>query len=190
MDSSQQWLVLGSVGSGCTGLSSRGSQDRLLHSIWNLPRPHIQPMSPALAGRFLSTEPPGKSWAECFFWGHSLLNTYVLRRQSLEAWFVMWRDFSENWKEDQIAISSFFLLKPSSSHCKWIGSSEQGWWSARNWPRCHQHFFRDFPQYYHCPGLATAEHIGSGWRPYYQGFLFLGNLCYQKSSQKVVTPFT
>ena len=33
MDSSQQWLVLGSVGSGCTGLSSRGSQDRLLHSI-------------------------------------------------------------------------------------------------------------------------------------------------------------
>ena len=29
--------------------------------MWNLPRPGIKPMSPALAGRFLTTEPPGKS---------------------------------------------------------------------------------------------------------------------------------
>ena len=107
------------MGSGCTGFGSRGTRAWLLHSIRNLPRPHVKPMSPASAGRFLSTVPPGKSWAECFLWGHSLLNTYVLGRQSLEVWFVIWRDFSENWKEDQIAISSFFLLKPSSSLCKW-----------------------------------------------------------------------
>ena len=29
--------------------------------MWNLPRPGIEPMSPALAGGFLSTVPPGKS---------------------------------------------------------------------------------------------------------------------------------
>ena len=29
--------------------------------MWGLPRPGIQPVSPALAGRFLSTAPPGKS---------------------------------------------------------------------------------------------------------------------------------
>ena len=29
--------------------------------MWNLPGPGIEPMSPALAGRFLSTAPPGKS---------------------------------------------------------------------------------------------------------------------------------
>ena len=29
--------------------------------MWNLPRPEIKPMSPALADRFLSTTPPGKS---------------------------------------------------------------------------------------------------------------------------------
>ena len=29
--------------------------------MWNLPRPGFQPLSPALAGRFLSTGPPGKS---------------------------------------------------------------------------------------------------------------------------------
>ena len=29
--------------------------------MWNLPGPEIKPMSPLLAGRFLSTAPPGKS---------------------------------------------------------------------------------------------------------------------------------
>ena len=34
--------------------------------MWNLPGPGIKPMSPALAGRFLSTIPPGKSGTTCF----------------------------------------------------------------------------------------------------------------------------
>ena len=42
-------------------LSTRGTQAWLLCSLWNLPRPGIKPMSPALAGRFLSTVPPEKS---------------------------------------------------------------------------------------------------------------------------------
>ena len=29
--------------------------------MWDLPRPGIEPMSPALAGGFLTTGPPGKS---------------------------------------------------------------------------------------------------------------------------------
>jgi len=33
---------------------------QLLHSMWNLPRSRIEPVSPVLAGRFLSTVPPGK----------------------------------------------------------------------------------------------------------------------------------
>jgi len=28
--------------------------------MWDLPGPGIKPMSPALAGRFFTTEPPGK----------------------------------------------------------------------------------------------------------------------------------
>ena len=31
------------------------------HSVWNLPRPGIEPMFPILAGGFLTTGPPGKS---------------------------------------------------------------------------------------------------------------------------------
>ena len=33
----------------------------MLHCIWNLPRSEIEPVSPALAGGFLHTVPPGKS---------------------------------------------------------------------------------------------------------------------------------
>ena len=34
---------------------------QLLHSMWYLPGPRIQPMSPEFVGRFLSTVPEGKS---------------------------------------------------------------------------------------------------------------------------------
>ena len=42
------------------GLGSCGAQTLLLHDMWDLPRPRIEPMSPASAGGFLSTVPPGK----------------------------------------------------------------------------------------------------------------------------------
>ena len=41
-------------------LSSCGTWALLLHSMWDLPGPGIEPMSPALAGRFSTTAPPGK----------------------------------------------------------------------------------------------------------------------------------
>ena len=34
---------------------------QLLVGMWNLPGPEMEPMSPALAGRFLSTVPLGRS---------------------------------------------------------------------------------------------------------------------------------
>ena len=39
-------------------LSSCGSRAQLLHGMWDLPRPGLEPVSPALAGRFLTTAPP------------------------------------------------------------------------------------------------------------------------------------
>ena len=41
-------------------LSSCGSWAQLLRSMWYLPRPGLEPLSPALAGGFLTTAPPGK----------------------------------------------------------------------------------------------------------------------------------
>ena len=41
-------------------LSSCGSRAQLLRGMWDLPRPGHEPVSPALAGRFSTTAPPGK----------------------------------------------------------------------------------------------------------------------------------
>ena len=67
------WLfLLRSTGSRCTGSSSCGPQaleSRLssmwrtdLVAPWDLPGPGLEPVFPALAGGFLTTEPPGKPW--------------------------------------------------------------------------------------------------------------------------------
>ena len=42
-------------------LSSCGARAWLLRSMWDLPGPGIEPVSPVLAGRFLTTMPPRKS---------------------------------------------------------------------------------------------------------------------------------
>ena len=68
-----QWLLLlQSMGSRCTGfsscgsralerrLSSCGARAKLLRGMWDIPGPGLEPVSPALAGRFLTTAPPGK----------------------------------------------------------------------------------------------------------------------------------
>ena len=41
-------------------LSNCGSRAQPLRSMWDLPRPGLEPVSPALAGRFSTTAPPGK----------------------------------------------------------------------------------------------------------------------------------
>ena len=52
-------------------LSSSGSRAQLLHGMWDLPRPGHEPMSPALAGRFSTTAPPGKP-------NHNTFKIYIL----------------------------------------------------------------------------------------------------------------
>ena len=41
-------------------LSNCGSLAQLLRSMWDLPRPGLKPVSPALAGRFSTAAPPVK----------------------------------------------------------------------------------------------------------------------------------
>ena len=76
---SLRWLLLlRSTGSRHTGFSSCGSwalEHRLsscgaraspLRGMWDLPRPGLEPVSPALAGRFSTTAPLGKPHASVF----------------------------------------------------------------------------------------------------------------------------
>ena len=66
-----RFLLLRSTGSRACGLSDGSSQvldtgsiveaqASRFHSIWDLPRPRIEPVFPALAGGFFTTELPGK----------------------------------------------------------------------------------------------------------------------------------
>ena len=50
-------------------LSSCGSRTQLLRGMWDLPRPGLEPVSPALAGRFSTTAPPGKPQNMILYWG-------------------------------------------------------------------------------------------------------------------------
>ena len=57
-------------------LSSCGSQAQLLRGMWDLPGPGLEPVSPALAGRFSTTAPPGKP----YIFDYSPINTYFLTK--------------------------------------------------------------------------------------------------------------
>ena len=51
-------------------LSSCGSQAQLLRGMWDLPRPGLEPVSSALAGRFSTAAPPGKPSTSLKYQGH------------------------------------------------------------------------------------------------------------------------
>ena len=48
-------------------LSNCGSRTQLLRGMWDLPRPGLEPVSPALAGRLSTTVPPGKPKTHTLF---------------------------------------------------------------------------------------------------------------------------
>ena len=48
------------------GLSSCGTQAQLFRGMWDLPRPGLEPVSPALAGGFLTTASPGMPSSRTF----------------------------------------------------------------------------------------------------------------------------
>ena len=49
-------------------LSSCGAWTQLLRGMWDRPGPGLEPVSPALAGGFLTTVPPGKSLPHIFWY--------------------------------------------------------------------------------------------------------------------------
>ena len=57
-------------------LSNCGSRAHLLRGMWDLPKPGLEPVSPALAGRVSTTVPPGKP-SSCGFIFISLMTNDV-----------------------------------------------------------------------------------------------------------------
>ena len=90
------------------GLSSTGSVvvvQALPHSMWDLPGSGIQPMSPALAGGFFTTESPGKPCVLVFVLKVSAVLCIKLKQT-----------FTDIWKESPLT----FLPSPSLHICLYI----------------------------------------------------------------------
>ena len=91
-------------------LSNCGSRAQLLRGTWDLPRPGLEPVSPALAGRFSTTAPPGKPgtvhsnyWIETCVYnkitvGLSIKNEWKSKRGG--SWIKGW------WKTTNVLITS------------------------------------------------------------------------------------
>ena len=91
--------------------SSHGTRAWLLRGLWNLPRAGIEPVSPALAGGFLTTGSPGKSSvllkglpghrpSQSLFWFFSLHTkglSYRPRTQALS--LCPWLSEREMWEK-------------------------------------------------------------------------------------------
>ena len=60
-------------------LSSCGSRAQPLRGMWDPPRPGLEPVSPALAGRFSTTAPPGKPLVSHFYVRLYLLEDFISR---------------------------------------------------------------------------------------------------------------
>ena len=50
--------------------------------MWDLSGPGLEPMSPALTGRFLTTAPPGKSRCLVFSYGYTLVTITTIKTYS------------------------------------------------------------------------------------------------------------
>ena len=85
-------------------LSSSGSRAQLLRGMWDLPRLGLEPVSPALAGRFSTTAPPGKPQEKL-----DLYEEILIRKKRV----------GDPWKHRKQASLRIVLWQCPSMHCQW-----------------------------------------------------------------------
>ena len=88
-------------------LSNCGSQAQPLRGMWDLPRPGLEPVSPALAGGFSTTAPPGKP--QGFFFNNSTNGLYKFSR----TWYSVTSDSDLFVAESGFSTSSFSYSRRS-----------------------------------------------------------------------------
>ena len=100
------------------GLTSCGAWAFLLCSVWDRPGSGMELLSPALAGGFFTTEPPGKPWMNIWWtkwtklWVHSCCNSCLKTpswalKPSCSSWWRKWTVIPQKW---------IWLLKKAQSH--------------------------------------------------------------------------
>ena len=89
-------------------LSNCGSRAQLLRGMWDLPRPRLEPVSPALAGRFSTTVPPGKPF-----------NTF-LKKLIIYLFRLRWVFIAAHGLSLVAASGSYSLLQCSGFSLRWL----------------------------------------------------------------------
>ena len=82
-------------------LSSCGSRAQPLRGMWDLPRPGLEPVSPALAGRLSTTAPPGKPHIDIFEYYKSDAMSFL--------GYHIWR----HWRPSCPSLVILILITPS-----------------------------------------------------------------------------
>ena len=80
--------------------------------MWYLPGPGIEPMSPALAGGFFTTEPPGKPFCPFFDW---VIFFFIVLHESLTMFKIIPHAFWELRAERALGHINL-ETKPGSPH--------------------------------------------------------------------------
>ena len=107
--------------------------------MWDLPRPGLEPVSPALAGRFLTTEPPGKSPLISFWnqWPKFNAIAFVkLKSRFLETILILYCFFSWRYSpRQQLPITTFWVLRLLPRNVGSLATSSEN----QRVEDCHQH---------------------------------------------------
>ena len=125
-------------------LGSRGAWALIASSTWRLPKPVVEPMSPELAGNFLSIVPSEKSQQSLTLWNvSSCLTSWHRIDEGLSCWFLDYaRQFiftkydvgdalwvpvqNENVRPSGMVNSVSASLMPAALTCAWV-CSVPGW---------------------------------------------------------------
>ena len=150
MGFSLRWLLLlQSMGSRCAGFSSCGARAQLLCGMWDLPRSGLEPVSPALAGGFLTTAPPGKP-EQCFLIRGSL---HPREHLSVSGDIFGWHDWGG--AIDFQSIGAGVATKYPTVHRTATGSTLQN--SRSKYKQCQDGETRDYKgQYLYYTRLGTG----------------------------------
>ena len=112
-------------------LSSCGAGAQMLRGMWDLPRPELKPVSPELAGGFLTTAPPGKSLKTIF-----RLNLLIIKNvsraspvaqwlrvclpmQGTRVWALVWEDPTCRGATEPLRHSYWACALEPASHSYW-----------------------------------------------------------------------
>ena len=96
-------------------LDTCGTRAWLLRGVWDLPGSRIKLASPALKGRFFTTEPPGKPHQLILFSAYYIPETILNALQMLTYWLVIIKPISKMDIETQIVWQPASKMAPNTA---------------------------------------------------------------------------